>query len=106
MNEDGIVDGKYIETTDNTLCDLKRSQKFLFIIIFINKDYEVMLPSFNQPGCFFLLLLKLISLNIVKTFLKFCPIIDQTGSHIYNASKLFAKYLSPLQCLKSCCKIR
>ena len=28
--------------------------------------------------------------------LKLCPIIDQTGSYIYNASKVIAKYLKPL----------
>ena len=27
--EDGITDGKYVDTTENTLCDLKISQDFL-----------------------------------------------------------------------------
>ena len=35
MIEDGFAKGKYIETTDSTLCDLKDS-KIYFIVIFIN----------------------------------------------------------------------
>ena len=35
MIEDGFAKGKYIETTDSTLCDLKDS-KIYFIVIFID----------------------------------------------------------------------
>ena len=28
--------------------------------------------------------------------LKLCPIIDQTGTHLYDCSKIFVQYLQPL----------
>ena len=28
--------------------------------------------------------------------LKLCPIVDQTGTHLYNCSKIIAQYLQPL----------
>ena len=53
MIEASIAEGKYIETTDNTLCDLKRFQDFLYFYFYKHKDYEAMHPCANQPGHFF-----------------------------------------------------
>ena len=56
-------------------------------------------PHSNQPGCFFATATthKFKSIeDISLESLKLCPIIDQTGTYIYNASKVVAKYLSPL----------
>ena len=58
-----------------------------------------MRPHSNQPGRFFATAkthkFKSIE-DISLESLKLRPIIDQTGTYIYNASKVVAKYLSPL----------
>ena len=64
MLEDGITEGKCIETSDNTLCNLD----FLHRHLYKHKDFEAMHPFSNQPG-YFLLQLKLISLNPLKTYI-------------------------------------
>ena len=58
-----------------------------------------MLPCSNEPGRFF----TTAKTHKFKSFedislenLNLCPTIDQTGTYIYNASKVVAKYLSPL----------
>ena len=38
MIEDGITEGNYTETSDNTLCDLKRFQDFLYRHFHKHKD--------------------------------------------------------------------
>ena len=80
MVEDGITEGKYIEAS-------------FFIIIFTNKDYEAVPPRSNQPGRFFTTA-KTHKFKFIKGIslesLKLCPIIDQTGTYIYNASKVAA----------------
>ena len=48
MIEDGITEVKHIETSDNTLCDLKRFHHFFYCHLYKHKDYEVM-----RPGRFF-----------------------------------------------------
>ena len=56
-------------------------------------------PKSNQPGRFFTAgkTHKFDSVNdITLDKLKLRPIIDQTGTYIYNASKAVAKYLRPL----------
>ena len=56
-------------------------------------------PKSNQPGRFFATTKthKFDSVNdITLDKLKLRPIIDQTGTYIYNASKVVAKYLRPL----------
>ena len=62
-----------------------------------------MCPLSNQPGCFFATAkthkfksIEDISLDISLESLKLCPIIDQTGTYIYTASKIITKYLNPL----------
>ena len=58
-----------------------------------------MCPRANQPGRFFATAkthtFEPIS-DITLEQLKLCPIIDQTGTYIYKASKVVAKYLGPL----------
>ena len=86
MINDGIAERKYIKTADNTPKDLKRFQGFH--------------PKSNQPGRFFATAKthKFDSVNDITTLdkLKLRPIIDQTGTYIYNTSKVAAKYLRPL----------
>ena len=53
MIENNITEGKYIKTSHNILCDLKRFQVFLYRHFYKHKGYEAMFPGSNQPGCFF-----------------------------------------------------
>ena len=97
MIEDGITDGKYIETSDNTPRHLKRFQDF-FIVIFINTEIMNQYLHVLISLTVFSLQPKLISLNALNIFLeslKLRPVIDQRGSYIYNASNVIAKYLTP-----------
>ena len=52
INE-GIAEGKYIETVDNTHKDLKRFQDFLYRNLYKHEQYENMRPKSNPPGRFF-----------------------------------------------------
>ena len=94
MIKDGISEDKYIETSDNTLCDLKKIEDFLYRHLYKHKDYEAIRPCSNQPGRFFANFKPIEDISLER--LKLRPIIDQTGTYIYNASKLVAIYLSPL----------
>ena len=47
MIKDGITKGRYIETTDNALSDLKQFQDFLHHNFYKYKDYEVTRLPFN-----------------------------------------------------------
>ena len=97
--EDGITEGKYIETSDNAFCDLKRFRDFLYRHLYKHKDYEAIRPCSNQAGRF---------IDTAKTHkfksiedislesLKLRPMIHQTGTQIYNALKVIAKYRGPL----------
>ena len=53
MINEGIAEGKYIETVDNTHKDLKRFQDFLYRNLYKHEHYENMRPKSNQPGRFF-----------------------------------------------------
>ena len=90
---------KYIETTDDTCNELKRFQDFLYRHFYKHKHYEEMRPRSTQPGRFFPTAKthKFESISdITLEQLKLRPIIDQTGTYIYKASKVVAKYLSTL----------
>ena len=55
-----------------------------------------MLPRANQPGRRFATAKTCKSESVKDIFLdslKLHPIVDQTGTYIYNASKVIAKYL-------------
>ena len=53
MINEGIAEGKYIETVDNTHKDLKRFQDFLYRNLYKHEQYENMRPKSNPPGRFF-----------------------------------------------------
>ena len=97
--EEGIQQGKYIETTDTTQSDLKHFQEFLYRHFKKSEHYDQMRPVSNQPGRFFATAKtrKFTSLNdITVENLKLRPIIDLTGTYTYNTSKVIANYLRPL----------
>ena len=99
MINEGIAEGKYIETVDNTHNDLKRLQDFLYHNLYKHEQYENMRPKSNQPGRFFATAKthKFDSASyITLDKLKLRPIIEQTRTYIFNASKVVAKYLRPL----------
>ena len=88
MIENGITEGKYIETSDNTSRHLKRFQ-----------DYQSMCPRSTQPDRL-LTTAKAHNFESIEDIslesLKLRPVIDQTGTYIYNASNSIAKCLPPL----------
>ena len=99
MINEGNTGGKCIETVDNTHKDLKRFRDFLYHNLYKHKQFENMHPKSDQPGRFFATAKthKFDPVNdITLDKLKLRPIIDQTGTYIYNASKAVAKYLRPL----------
>ena len=51
MTEDGITEGKYVETSDNTLLDLTRL--ILYRHLYKHKDHEVMRPGSGFSLAFF-----------------------------------------------------
>ena len=50
MINEGIDEGKYIETVDNTHKDLKHLQDFLYRNLHQHEQYENMRPKSSQPG--------------------------------------------------------
>ena len=98
MINEGIAEGKYIEIVDITHKDLKRFQDFVCRNGYKHEQYENMRQKSNQPRRFFATTKnhKFDSINYITLYqLKLRPIIDQTGTYIYNASKVVAKYLGP-----------
>ena len=96
---EGIQQGKYIETIDTTQTDLNHFQDFLYRHFKRSEHYDQMLPVSNQSGRFFATAKthKFTSLNdTTAENLKLRPIIDLTGTYIYNTSKVIANYLRPL----------
>ena len=92
INE-GNAEGKYIETVENSHKDLERFQDFLYRSLYKHEQYENMRPKSNQPcRCFATAKThKFDSVNdITSAQLKLRPITDQTGTYIYNASKVAA----------------
>ena len=100
MIDEGIKNGIYTPTEDNTLNDLRKLQDFLKRN-FKNKfaRYEDMRPVSNQPGRIYATSKthKFNSLDDISVDnLKFGPIISQIGTYTYNAAKVIAEYLKPL----------
>ena len=98
INE-GIAQGKYTSTTDNTLKELSSFQTFLRNHFKKHEKYDEMRPTTNQPGRLFATAKthKFSSLEEIDLEqLKLRPIIDQTGSCYYKAGKVIAEYLKPL----------
>ena len=99
MINEGNTEGKYIETVDNTHKDLKNFRDFLYHNLYKHQQFENMHPKSDQPGRFFATAKthKFDPVNdITLDKLKLRPIIDQTGTYIYNASKAVAMYLRRL----------
>ena len=97
--QDGITKGIYEVATDNTHKDLASFQNFLYRHFKSHPDYDKMRPSSNQPARFFATAKthkfdNFKDINIEN--LKLRPIIDQTGTATYHASKVVANYLRPL----------
>ena len=105
MIDEGIRNGIYTPTEDNTLNDLRKFQDFLrrnFKDKFAR--YEDMRPVSNQPGRIYATAKthKFNSLDDISVNnRKFIPIISQIGTYTYNAVKVIAEYLKPL-CSNHC----
>ena len=100
MIHDGIRDGIYKVTADNTLDDLKTFQSFLYHNFYGKYEhFEKMLPKSNQPGQLYgtAKTHKFSSIDhITLENLKFRPIITQSGTYTYNVAQVIAGYLKPL----------
>ena len=96
---EGISNGKYVETVDSIHKDLKHFQDFLYRHFYKTKYYDSMRPVSNQTARFFATA-KTHKFNTIEDInvkdLKLRPIIDQTGTYIYDASKVVAQFLKPL----------
>ena len=87
---------KYVETTVDTSNELKRFQDNLYCHFYKHEYYEEMCQRSNQPGWFFATH-KFESINdITPEQLALRPIIYQTGTYMYKASKVIANYFGPL----------
>ena len=100
MINDGIMKGTYLETTDNMLKELSRFQDFLYRYFHNYERYKDMQPISNQAARLY----GTASTHKFKTLdditvanTKFRPIIDQTGTFTYNATKFILDYLRPLR---------
>ena len=85
MINEGIDEGKNIQTVDNTHKDLKRLQDFLYCNLHQHEQYENMRPKSSQPGRFFATAKthKFDAVNdITLDKLKLRPIIDQKLTYI------------------------
>ena len=97
--DDGIMKGTYVETTDNTLKELSRSQDFLYRSFHNYEGYKDMQLDSSQPARLYgtAKTHKFETLeDITVANLKFRPITDQTGTLTYNAAKVISDYLRPL----------
>ena len=100
MINDGISKGVYvIEENDNTLTELRSFQNFIYTNFKKHEKYKEMRPTSSQPARLFttgkthkFTDIKQININD----LKLRPIIDRTGTHLYDCSKIIAQYLQPL----------
>ena len=94
--DEGITQGQYVETTDNTFSDLKRFQDFLY-----RYSYERDIYASNScpTGQFFATAkthkfqpISEVNLDQLKRY----PIIDQTGFTFTKYQRFIARYLIPL----------
>ena len=96
---EGISKDKYVQTVNNTHKDLKHFQDFLYRHFYETKYYDGMRPVSNQPARFFATA-KTLKFDTIEDInvkdLKLRPIIDQTRTYIYDASKVVAQFLKPL----------
>ena len=78
---------------------MKHPRNFLYRHFYKTKYYDGMRPISNQPARFFATA-KTHKFDTIENInvkgLKLRPIIDQTGTYIYDASKVVAEFLKPL----------
>ena len=96
----GISKGVYvIEENDNAITELKSFQNFIYRNFKKHENYKEMRPTLSQPARFFASA-KTHKFTDTKQInidnLKLCPVIDQTGTHLYDCSKIISQYLQPL----------
>ena len=103
MIEDGVSDGKYQPTSDNTLQDLKSFQDFLYRNIRPLKSevlpYDKIRPTSSQPGYLYATAKTHKVSNhkdITADKIKLRPIVSACGTSYYETAKSLASYLSPL----------
>ena len=103
MINDGITDGKYRRTSDNTTQDLQSFQSFLYRNFKNckneNFDYDKVRPTSNKPAVLFATAKthKFAEFKDITTEnLKLRPIISTCGTYYYQSAKSLAKYLAPL----------
>ena len=97
---DGISKGNYvIEENDNTLTELNSFQNFIYRNFKKHEKYKEIRPTSSQPA-------RIYATAKIHTFtdtkqinineLKLRPITDQSGTHLYDCSKIIAEYLQLL----------
>ena len=99
MFDDSIMKGTYVETTENTLKELSQFQDFLYRNFHNYERYKDIKLDRNQPARLYgtAKTHKFETLEgITVANLKFRPIIDQTGTFMYNAAKIILDYFRPL----------
>ena len=103
MIEDGVSDGKYQPTSDNTLQDLKSFQDFLYRNIRPLKSevlpYDKIRPISSQPGYLYATAKTHKFSNhkdITADKIKLRPIVSACGTFYYETAKSLPSYLSPL----------
>ena len=100
MMNDGIGDGIYKVTVENTLDDWKTFKSSLYHNFYGNdKHYEKMLSKSNLPGQLYgtAKTHKFHSIeDVTLENLKFRSIIAQSGTYTYNPVQIFVDYLKPL----------
>ena len=99
MIEEGVKKGTYKKTEDTNLQDLKKFHDFLYRNFYTYEHYKSMYPHSNQPAKLYGTA-KTHKFNNIQEInqekLKFCPIIDQTGTYCYNTAQVISQYLKPL----------
>ena len=97
---DGISKGNYvIEENDNILTELNSFQNFIYRNFKKNKKYKEIRPTSSQSARIYAnakthKFTDTPQININE--LQLCPIIDQTGTHLYDCSKVITQYLQLL----------
>ena len=96
---DDISKGVYIIEENDKLTELKSFQNFIYRNFKKHEKYKEMRPTSSQPARLFdtakthkFTDTKQININNLKLH----PIIDQTGTHLYDCSKIIDQYLQPL----------
>ena len=88
-----------IEEYDNTLAELKLFQNFIHRYFKKHEKYKEMRPTSSQPARLFATAKTHKFIDIKQTNINdliLCAIIDQTGTHLCDCSKIIAQYLQPL----------